>query len=466
MPKVVIVGAGISGLALAYRLHQAAPSCDIQVLEQRARPGGTIWTAEHDGFRFEHGPNGFLDNKPTTLTLCHDLGLADRLIQASEAAGRNRYLFLDGELRALPAGLGAFLRTDLISWRGKLGFLAERFRRPRRSSADESIDAFARRRVGREAAEIFADALVTGIHAGDPKLLSIRAAFPRLARFEQEQGSILKGFAHAAKQRRTEARARGEVPQELGKMWTFREGMRVLIEQLTKVLKSPPVLGVSVRRLEKQDRGESARPRWIVHGEGQDRWNADAVVLTCPAYQQAMVVAGLDGTLAEQIGGIAYNRVAVVALGFRRAAVPIAVDGFGYIAPQRTRRDVLGVQWCSSIFPDRAPADAVLLRAMCGGWHRPELVGWDDARLLAAVRQELAQAMGIQAAPIFQQIVRWDRAIPQYHLGHLERVAWIEDRVARHPGLFVGGNAYHGVAMNDCTEQAELLALRLTRYLA
>jgi oxygen-dependent protoporphyrinogen oxidase len=170
--------------------------------------------------------------------------------------------------------------------------------------------------------------------------------------------------------------------------------------------------------------------------------------------------------LAASIDGIPYNRVAVVALGYRAAEVPGSLEGFGYLSPQRERRDVLGVQWCSSIFPDRAPPGMVLLRAMCGGWSRPEMLDWNDEQLACAVRGELRRAMRIQAAPIFQHIVRWNRAIPQYHLGHLERVAWIESRLSRHPGLFLGGNAYRGVALNDCIEQADLLAERVARFLA
>ncbi len=160
-------------------------------------------------------------------------------------------------------------------------------------------------------------------------------------------------------------------------------------------------------------------------------------MLACPAHVQAALLADLDHELAERIGGIAYNRVAVVALGFRRDDVPMSLEGFGYIAPQRTRRDLLGVQWCSSIFPGRAPDGAILLRAMCGGWHRAEVADWDDARLLAAVRADLQLAMGIRAEPIMHHIVRWDRAIPQYHLGHLERVAWIEGAPPSTPVCFL-----------------------------
>jgi oxygen-dependent protoporphyrinogen oxidase len=463
MSRVVIVGAGISGLATAYRLQQLSPTADITILEQSDRPGGNAWTERRDGFQVEIGPNGFLDTKPTTVQLCRDLALGDKLVPASEAAGKNRYLFLNGRLRRLPSGLLDFVRSDLLSWRGKLGLLGERFRSAGAADTDESIDAFARRRAGGEVADVFADAVVTGIHGGDPALLSLPAAFPRLASLERQYGSLLKGLAQAARQRRQQAEARGEKARP-GTMWSFHDGMRLLIETLRDRLTKPPLLGVAVRRTERAQSPEAAAP-WTVHGDGTDTWNADAVVLACPAYRQAAILADLDKDLAERIGGIAYNRIAVVALGYRAADVPTPVDGFGYIAPQRTRRDLLGVQWCSSIFPGRAPPGFVLLRALCGGWHRPEVVGWDDTRLSEAVRAELRLAMGVTAAPCFQHIVRWERAIPQYHLGHLERVVSIEERAARYPGLFLTGNAYHGVALNDCTEQAEAIAGRVARLL-
>jgi oxygen-dependent protoporphyrinogen oxidase len=458
--RVLILGAGISGLTVAYRLQQLRPAAEITVLEPRERIGGTIWTERQAGFTVEIGPNGFLDTKPTTAQLCRDLGLGDRLVSASDAAGKNRYLFVDGRLKPLPGGLLAFLGTDLLSWRGKLAFLMERFRRPRLDPADESVDAFAARRAGREVADVFADALVTGIHAGDPRLLSVRAAFPRIAQLEREYGSVIKGLSRSARQRRAEAKARGEAYQRPGKMWSFRDGLRLLVETLAASLKRPPVCGVQVRRVEKSDAS------WVAVADGHDRWTADAVVLACPAYQQAALLADLDADMADRIAGFAYNRVAVIALGYRRVDIPMSLEGFGYIAPQRTRRDLLGVQWCSSIFPGRAPDGAVLLRAMCGGWHRAEIVGWDDGRLLAAVRHELRLAMGVTADPVFHHITRWDRAIPQYHVGHLERVAGIEARAGRHPGLFLTGNAYHGVAMNDCTEQGAEVAGKVALSLA
>jgi oxygen-dependent protoporphyrinogen oxidase len=238
----------------------------------------------------------------------------------------------------------------------------------------------------------------------------------------------------------------------------------MLVESLSAQLRHPPLLGVNVRRIAASN--TSPRPEWIASASGQEAWTADALVLACPAYSQAELLADVDHVLAEQIASISYNRVAVVAVGFRQTDVPGSLAGFGYIAPQRTRRDVLGVQWCSSIFPERSPKGTVLLRALCGGWHRPDVVSWDDERLLAAVCDDLGASLGITVNPIMHHIVRWERAIPQYHLGHLERVAKIEALTAGHPGLFLTGNAYHGVSLNDCTEQAAATASKVAKYLS
>jgi oxygen-dependent protoporphyrinogen oxidase len=456
MKRVVIVGAGISGLSIAYRLQESCPDIAITVLEKNSRPGGTVWTERQDDFQVEVGPNGFLDNKPSTLNLCRALGLEDRLIPASEASGQNRYLWWNGKLEPLPRSLRSFLTTRLLSWRGKLRLLAERFVPRSVTELDESIDAFVRRRAGRESAEVLADALVTGIYAGDPKILSLRACFPRLAKMEQEFGSVLRGMARGSEQQKTNSAGNSS-----GRMWSFPEGLRLLIETLRNRLHSSPVCDIRVDALRPSC---EVPPGWTVLGNGQ--WPTDAVILACPAFEQAALLKALDAKLAEHIEAIAYNHVTVVALGFRQEDIPRPVDGFGFIVPQRTRRDILGVQWCSSIFPQRAPSGIALLRAMCGGWNRPDIASWDDEQFMHAVRAELRVSMGIEVAPVFQRIVRWERAIPQYRLGHLENVSWIEERSRRYPGLFLAGNAYHGVSLNDCTEQAEKVSAKVASFLA
>ena len=408
-PRIVIVGAGISGLSVAYRLQQRLPTASITILEQAGRPGGTTWTLRQNGFLVEMGPNGFLDTKPTTLTLAREVGLGPQLVHASEAAGKNRYLFLGNGLKALPSSFGSFLRTDLLTWRGKLSLLWERFRTKRSGNGDESIDAFARRRAGPEAAEVFVDALVSGIYAGDPKLLSLPACFPRLAEFEREYGSVIKGFAAAAKKRRADAKAKGVSLERPGKMWSLPGGLRTLIETLTAQLRQAPHYGVNLRRIARRD------SFWRLHGDGEDCWDADAVVLTCPAYSQANMLADLDPRLAEPIGAIAYNRIAVVALGYRKADIATPLDGFGFIAPQSTRRALLGVQWCSSIYPGRAPDDCVLLRAMSGGWNRADMVDWDDGRLLQALPRGTEAGHGHHGGPRLSQVHplgQGDSAVP------------------------------------------------------
>ncbi|MBP3960748.1 protoporphyrinogen oxidase [Gemmata sp. G18] len=461
MPHVIVVGGGLTGLTVAFRLKQFAPGTAVTVLEPRDRPGGNIVTEDHRGFRVECGPNGFLDRTPAIPNLVRDLGLSDRLVAASDGSRKNRYVFVGNKLHKLPSGPLGLLTTPLLSRRGKWQLLTEPWRKAPPPGTEESVQEFATRRAGKEAADVFADALVTGIHGGDPAMLSVAAAFPRLPVMEREAGSVVRGFMRAAKKRKRDAKARGEPVPGPMKMWSFREGLGVLVDGLCETLGDSVRCGVEVQTVTET---ASVAP-WQVYDQTGYSWSADAVVLACPAYEQAVILADLDPALADEVGAIPYNRIAVVALGYRAEHCPGEHDGFGYIAPQNTRRDVLGVQWCSSIFPDRAPQGFVLWRALCGGVHRAEQVEWDDERLARAVHDEIRRAMGVTGEPVFQRIVRWPNAIPQYVIGHLDRVARIDALAAKHAGLFLTGNAYRGVAMADCVEQAEATAVRVALHL-
>ena len=453
--NIVIIGGGISGLAAAYRMRQAVPDAAIALLEADDRVGGKVRTERADGFTLEAGPNGFLDSKSSTIQLCRDLGLGDRLRVASEGSRKNRYLFLNGELQKLPGDPLGLLRTPLLTIRGKLAMLAEPFRRrPGRLPAEESVAEFSRRRFGREAADIFVDALVTGIHAGDPERLSVRAAFPRLVKLEAEAGSVLRGFLRAAKVKKRLARERGEASQPQ-RMWSFDGGLGVLIDALRDSLGTIVRTGVGVRSIGRAEAG------YIVRGDGNDRWPADVVVHAAPASAQAETLRDLDPALAAELATVKFTPVHVVLLGYRIQDAPFAPDGFGYIAPQNTRRDVLGVQWCSAIFPGRAPPGMVLWRALCGGINRPDVAAWPDGELVAAVHREMQLAMKVTAAPVFARVVRWPQAIPQYEVGHMARLERLDALAARHPGLILAGNSHRGVALNDCTEQAEWIAMRV-----
>lgn len=452
MKRAIVVGAGISGLAIAHALQQLRRTDDILVLEADHRVGGKIVTLAREGFTVEGGPNGFLDTNPALLDLATAVGLETQLLPASEAAGRNRYLLHAGRLTKLPGDLWSFLTSDLLSPLGKLDLLMERFRPRRNSPREEPIDHFLRRRAGREVAATLGDAFVTGILAGDPKLLSMQASFPRLAGYEREHGSVTVGMMLAA-------RNRPGGPARRQQMWSFPAGLQTLTDAICRTLRQPPRTGVCVRRALRTESG------WRLEAQGTT-WDADVVIFASPAREQARALQECDAELAQRIGSIRYNGIVAVALGYRQQDVPHTLDGFGYLSPQNQRRDVLGMQWCSSIFPGRTPAGHVLVRALCGGWNRADLLEWDDQRLIHSVREEMRRTVGTRAAPVFAQVVRWPEAIPQYFVGHLRLVAEIEERCRHHPGLFLGGNPYHGVALSDCALQGQVLAERAAAYLS
>jgi len=445
MPRVLIAGGGISGLTIAYRLQKLLPSAEIVIWESGNRLGGNVWTEQINDLVIEHGPNGFLDNKTSTIELAKDVGLGDRLITANQSARQHRYLFVDNAVRELPRGLLTLFTTSLLSVRGKLRLLAEPLIR-RGNQPGESVADFAIRRFGRETAEVFVDALVTGIYGGDPALLECDAAFPRLVSMEAKHRSIVLGGLRSRAKRQN--------------MWSFPEGLQELIEAIASQLVHKPTFGRKVRQAERSDTG------WVIHDDGTECVNADAVVLACPAFAQRRIVKSLDPHLAAMIAEIPYNRIAVVAIAYRERDVPRKAVGFGFIAPQRTRRDILGVQWCSAIYSGRAPAGQVLWRVLCGGWHRGDVVDWPDDRLVSAVQGELSLALGVSATPVFAKVIRWHQAIPQYTIGHRQRVIEIEKLTAQHDGLFLTGSSYRGISLNDCVENAGRVAGQVVGYLA
>ncbi|MGL4419588.1 MAG: protoporphyrinogen oxidase [Gemmataceae bacterium] len=451
--RIVILGAGLSGLAAAYRLSQQQPRATLTVLEARSHPGGNIRTTLHDGFLVEHGPNGLFDAKPHALQLVHDIGLGGQLLPGSEEARKNRFLFVKNQLHALPAGPLGILSTPILSPLARLRLFTEplRPRRHRKSRTEETVAEFARRRFGPEVANTFIDGLVTGIHGGDPEQLSLPAAFPRLFQMEQSHGSIVRGMMASVKKRRENQLARGLTPGPQ-RLWSFPGGLQTLTDRLAEHLGPRLRLNAPAHRLQYDGQ------EWTITFGNEEKLLADQVVLTIPAHEQAELLATLDAPLAERLRAIESCPIAVVALGYRRGDVQGPQDGFGYLAPQRQRRDCLGVQWCSSVYPGRAPAGMVLWRALCGGVHRAELINLSEDDLIARVHTEMTMTMQVRGAPVFTKVIRWPRAIPQYNRGHGARVAAIQAQAAHYPGLILAGTAYRGIALNDCCEQAELLS--------
>ena len=448
---VAVVGGGIAGLSVAFELLERSQRLPNEIgvlcLEAADRPGGNLQTLLRDGFLCESGATGFLDNAPATLTLVRRLGLTERVVRAEPRAGR-RFVFRGGRLRQVPTAPAAFLRSGILPLHAKLRVMAEPLIPARRDERDESIFDFAARRIGRRAAGLLVDAMVAGIYAGDVKALSLRATFPRMREMEAEHGSLFRAMRARRKQ------GGGGPAGPGGRLTSFKTGMQELVAALGSRLGVALHLGTKVTGV--SDLGR--RGFRINRGEGPPL-DVDAVVLACPAWSAADLVQEMDHGMAQAMSGIPSAALAVVHLGYREAElVEAPLDGFGFLVPRGQNLRILGTLWCSSIFPGRAPEGRVLLTTMVGGAHDPEAFALDDAELIRIVRRDLEQAMGISAEPLFSEIVRHRRGIPQYTLGHLERVSAVELRGERHPGLFVCGNSYRGISINACVEESSRVA--------
>ena len=450
----------MAGLTVAYELierTQRVPGgVEILCLEAAGRVGGNIRSAHEDGFLYEWAANGYLDNAPATTTLVRRLGLEP--IRSREAAAR-RFIFRKGRLREIPLAPPAFLLSDVLSIGGRMRVLAEPFVPRRRSTEEESVFDFAARRIGREAASILVDAMVSGIYAGNARRLSLEACFPKMRKMESEHGGLFR--AMLAKRRASrDGPSAGGPSGPGGTLTSFRGGMQELPDALARELGGHLRLDAPVERL-----SDLGRRGFRVHPAEGAPFDVDAVVVTCPAWKSSPILEGLDAELGGALAAIPPAPVAVVHLGFRRDALPSLPEGFGFLVPRGQGPRILGALWASDIFEGRAPAGSMLITVMIGGAHDPASQELDDAELIKVAREDLRITMGILVAPYFVRIVRHARGIPQYDLGHMQRLATIERRLASCPGLWIGGNSLRGIAVNACVEDGSRIAESVLDYL-
>ena len=456
--QTVVVGAGIWGLACGRQLLKQIPRDSLLILDCQERAGGKLNTISSAGFRFETAANGFLDSNPATLNLCRELGLASSLVRASGTASRNRFVYLRGKLHKLPSNLWGALTTSLLSWNARWRIATERFRSPAIPSYDESISEFGRRRLGPELTDTLLNAFVTGIWGGDAEKLSLRSCFPKWHEWESRYGSLTGGIVARRKERITAARLRGEQPPGPPQMWSLSGGLNELMAAMSRECVDRLRLNAAVAEI--RFHGHRV-PKWDVVLDNGRIIQAENVVMANPPDKQAAIVNRLDDELSAEITQIPSNSISVVVLGFETQRLPEGLDGFGYLTPYRDGRPVLGVQWCSEIFPGlRAPQGKSIWRALVRGGGQFES-GVGESFLIQSVMSELRLVLGIKAEPVFNSVIHWPRAIPQYVVGHAERVRRISTITARWPGLFLGGSGYQGVAINDCVEQAQLLAQKI-----
>ena len=462
--KLAVVGGGVTGLAAAHRAVEFAREhglrLDLVLLEAGDRLGGVIGTDLRDGFLVERGADSFLSEKPWALALCHRLGLEDQLVRTDDRF-RRTFVVWRGRLHALPDGfqllaptrIGPFLGSGLFTWPGKLR-MAMDLVLPRGGEADESLGAFVRRRLGREALERVAQPLVAGIYTADPADLSLTATMPRFAELERRERSVILGMWRAAR------RAPSQAAGASGARWSLFVTLAGGMEQMVRAVEERLPAGAVRRNARVTDVTRTANG-WRVATVGSASMDADAVILATEAHQTARIVRYLDPSVALLLEGIPYASSATVTFAYPRAAIRHPLDGFGFVVPHAEGRSIFACTFSSVKYPGRAPEGDVLLRVFVGGALREAILEEDDDRLVATAAGELRELLGIEGPPLWSRVVRYAKAMPQYHVGHLARVESIELALRRHPGLALAGGAYRGVGIADCVRSGEAAAARI-----
>lgn len=442
---VCVIGAGITGLTLAYRLQTAGRR--VALLERRDLAGGVIRTAEIDGFLFDQGPNSTLTKTPSLEALVDELDLRDRVRYANEQAA-NRFVLKNGRLCQLPMSPPAFLKSGILSWRGKLRIAAEPFIPAKRDGAPETIADFVRRRLGQEALDYLVNPFVAGVYAGDPEQIDLQSALPRLAELERRYGGLIRGAIGKKRENRDKQLATG--PK--GRLLSFDRGMQVLAQALAAKLGSALIAGAEVEAI--TTTGDGATVTWRDRDGKRQHVQAGQVVLATPAYRSAALLEGLDAGVAKALHDVAYVPVAVVFHGYRREQVANPLDGFGFLVPEKEQRRILGTIWSSTIFPQRAPDGHVALTTFVGGARQPELGRLAEPELLALVEDELAALLGASGEPVLRRVMYWQRAIPQYGRDHPRILAAIANFEQAQPAIRLTGNFREGVSVSDCVDYA------------
>lgn len=449
--RVVVVGGGIAGLATAYYAKKSG--MDVTLIERDSRLGGKIITDTPQGFVIEGGPDSFITQKPAALQLCRELGIEAELIGTNDER-RTIYILRHGKLMKMPDGLMLvvptkflpFARSGLISWRGKLRMAQDLFIKPRTDDGDESLASFMRRRLGQEALDVLGEPMMAGIHVSDAETLSLKASFPRFLEIERKYGSLTRGMIAARK---------NQPAAKLPMFMTMKHGLQALVNTLENKLAANTLVGNGAKSIEKLG------SEWVVTLDNGRKLFADAVVMATPASISSTLLQAAVPELAHLLGSIRYVSTATISLGYREADFEHPLNGFGFVIPKSEPTRLLACTWTSTKFDHRAPEKHVLLRAFVGGHRHPELVALQDDELIQIVREELQTIMKISAVPQVTRVFRWPSANPQYEVGHLDKVAYMENLCPT--GLYLTGSAYRGVGIPDCIQQGQQTAEKLVQ---
>jgi oxygen-dependent protoporphyrinogen oxidase len=448
---VLIVGAGISGLTCAYYLRKSG--IDAQIVEASPRPGGVIRSERRDGFLLELGPQSF-SGTPQLRSLCQDLGIENELVEAPHNAPR--FLLIAGQLKPAPLSPPAFFASSLFSARTKWRILRDAVGRSAPPYVDESVADFTRRKFSAELLDKLVGPFVSGIYAGDPEKLSLRAAFPQLHEAERNSGSIIRGMMRAAKSK--------PGPKQRPTLQSFRDGNETLIKALAANLGPALRCGVEVTAVQQggaeiSQSGEAQSDEPFVVDvkttSGAESIVADRLVLATPTYVAAKL---LRSEIASSMEEIEYASLAVVSLGYQKQDVGHSLEGFGFLIPRSENLRTLGAVWNSSLFPGRAPQGSVLLTSFIGGATDPQAVELSAEDMVSMVHRELATIISLRNQPTFSNVEIYPRALPQYNIGHTARIANLQRESSSLLNLKLVGNYLRGPAIGACIEQAFAVA--------
>jgi protoporphyrinogen/coproporphyrinogen III oxidase len=457
MKPVAIIGGGITGLTAAFYLKQRG--MPFVLLEASNRVGGVIQSVRRGGYLAEFGPNSILETSPVVSNLVRELDLESRRIYSNPSAEK-RYVVRGQKPVVMPSSPADFFTTPLFSLQAKLRVLAEPFILPAPTDAEESIAQFVQRRLGQEFLDYAIDPLVAGIYAGNPHLLSVTQAFPKLHALEQRYHSLFLGQFLGARERKRS----GEVSKQNAKKFSFDDGLQVLIEALQSRLVEEIQTATPVDCLRRTDEG------WLIElgdGANSSQIECSAVLLALPSHKIASLRIFNAPTLrVSSLAEVYYPPVASVVLGFRRADVAHPLDGFGMLVPEKESFNILGALFSSSLFPHRAPDGEVAITCYIGGARAPALP-FNPPEVLAEIAQKNLQTiLGVRGQPTFKHVAVFKKAIPQYNVGFAQYRAMMNDMELKAPGLFVAGHARDGISLSDSIVSGHKTAGRIQSFLA
>jgi len=449
--QALVVGGGISGLVCAYALRKSG--IDAQLVESSSRPGGVINSLSRDGFFLELGPQSF-SGTAALRQLSEELGISGELLQAPPRAPR--YVLIDGQLQSAPLNPPAFFLSSLIDGAAKRALLRDIFGKAAPPDADESVAAFVRRKFSPQLLDRLVGPFVSGVYAGDPERLSVRSSFPMLYEAEKAAGSIVRGMMRVAKSKKG--------PRERATLQTFRQGNETLVRALAKNLASALLTDTSVSEISRENEGSFSLK--LENRNGGESVSTRCLILATPTDVAANLLSDLDSSFNAALASVEYAAVAVVSLGYRTQDVRHSLNGFGFLVPRSSGIRVLGCVWNSSLFPGRAPEGHALLTSFVGGATDPAAARLTPEELAALVHRELSPVLSIKSEPVFSNVTIWPRALPQYNLGHADRLTTIEKSRARFPGLWLTGNYLQGPAIGACIDRALTVAKEVRGKLA